>query len=442
MAKQNVKASLIVYASLPELGWRRGSLVPAKTGFRTDAMMFNGLVYKTPNPTFQIRTYEGSKAQYKSVGSDLAEAQKRLKDVQVTRNKNASDAWFGIERPKPTEEPKTLGELADQYIARKSKKTLDLSDASIQHYKAAVLGFLDVNESLKTSPVSAVTEDHIIDFIEFLNEQEYSEATQGQRYIALRGFLRRSGVDVDKVIDESTHAKFAEKAKSTVKVDGYDDADLDTLLTACDDYHWTVFQFLRYTGMRYREANHMTWEWVDFQKGVIKIPRKDAVKRTFFSRKAGKVVTTDVQFKVKSKSGAREVPIFDTLLPILKKWRKQHPDTTYVFGTKRDLPDGHWLEYGNAAWRRAGLDCGQCEGCKAHAAGSRTAGCEAFFLHRFRHTFGHRCADANVDLDKLCKWMGHHSVEVTRENYLRGRDYKATFDPFAVPVAVLVAAAA
>jgi integrase len=428
MPKQNVRASLVLYARIPELGgWRRGSLVASKTGYRSDAMFHNGIVYSTLlNSTFQIRTYNGSKAKYQNVGSDLTAALKTLERLRASRQLAAAQEALGI--VKETEKPKTMAELVEDYIARKSKKSLGLSETSIRHYKDALLGFLKV---CRRQYVSEVTEDDVINFIEHLDSNDYSERTQGMRYVSLRGFLRRSGLDVDRVIDSATHAQYLDKMKTggksgNSKVKGYDDADLANLFDACDEYHRIVFQFLLYTGLRYREANHLTWNSADFAAGVIRVPRSEEVERTYNSRKAGKRVTTDVKFTVKSFSGAREVPIFDSLLPILKKWREDHPNTTYVFGTKNDLPDNHWLEYGNAAWRRAGLNCGKCKGCQSK---SRTAGCERFFLHRFRHSFGHRCADAGVDLDTLCVWMGHYDTCVTRI-YMRGRDYKAKFDPF------------
>lgn len=441
MARKNVRASLIVYARLSD-GWHRGSLVPTKAGIRSDAMKFNGVVHTVVNPEYKIRTYTGSKAQYTHVGSDLTAALEMLKKVQATRQIEAANEVLGIIVPKVPEAPKTLAELVEEYIARKSKDSLELSKTSVRNYNNSLRGFLGVCPHLKASPLTAVTEDDVIAYMEHLSKH-YADKTVGTFYNYVRGFLRRSGLNVDEVIDASIHKIYAGKAKTdSEKVKGYEDVELDRLFAKCDDYHWVVFNFLLQTGMRFREANHMTWEWVDFDKGVIHIPRKDSVKRTFFSRKVGKMATGEIKWKGKSKSAKRDIPIFDTLLPVLMKWRQEHPNTVYVFGTSRDLPDGHWLETGNAAWHRAGLACGECEGCIARAKGSRTAGCEEFFLHRFRHTFGHRCADAGYDIDKVREWMGHFNTSETQK-YFRGRDYnRVTVNPFAKKPSLAIAAAA
>ena len=124
-------------------------------------------------------------------------------------------------------------------------------------------------------------------------------------------------------------------------------------------------------------------------------------------------------------------------MPILEAWRESHSNAVYVFGTRSDLPNGRLLEQGNDAWHAANLHCGECKGCRRRAAGSRTAGCEEFFLHRFRHSFGHACADAGYDIDTVRQWMGHHSTSVT-QIYFRGRKYAATVDPFARKTAEVI----
>jgi integrase/recombinase XerD len=38
-------------------------------------------------------------------------------------------------------------------------------------------------------------------------------------------------------------------------------------------------------------------------------------------------------------------------------------------------------------------------------------------LHTFRHTFAAQCLKAGVPIDRVCKWLGHHSMEFTRSHY-------------------------
>jgi integrase len=38
-------------------------------------------------------------------------------------------------------------------------------------------------------------------------------------------------------------------------------------------------------------------------------------------------------------------------------------------------------------------------------------------LHTFRHTFAAQCLKRGIPIDRVCAWMGHHSVEFTRKHY-------------------------
>lgn len=38
-------------------------------------------------------------------------------------------------------------------------------------------------------------------------------------------------------------------------------------------------------------------------------------------------------------------------------------------------------------------------------------------LHTFRHTFAAQCLRRGIPIDRVCAWLGHHSVEFTRKHY-------------------------
>ncbi|MGB0073623.1 MAG: site-specific integrase [Terracidiphilus sp.] len=426
MAKQNIRASLVVYARLPD-GWRRGSLVPTRTGFRTDAMLVSGVVHTVANPTYQVRTYNGSKAKYTTVGSDLKVALETLAKVQASRQLESAQQTLGIIVPKEEPKGKTLAELVKEYIAKKESPSLGLSETSIRHYKDSLLDF--VAQSNREFP-SEVTESDIISYCDHLKRDGYSAKTRKMRYTAVRGLLRNCGVVVEKIIDDSTHKRLSPNIEQDTE--GYAQEDLDRLFAECDEYHALVYQFLLSTGMRYREASHLTWESIDFKQNIIHLAGEQRVNRRFRSRKAGKIVNAAIVSKTKNRK-SREIPVFASLRPMLLKWRQQNPDKVFVFGTKNDMPDNHWLGYGKLAWKRAGLNCRRCDGCIKHNE------CEEFFLHRFRHSFAHRCLNNGVPIHKVSKIMGHHSVEVTMI-YLSGDSTAITVDPFAAAKVMATAA--
>jgi integrase len=418
MAKKNIRASLIVYANVNGC-WRRGTLIPTKTGFRPDAMKVNGKVLSVSNPVYQIRTYTGSKAKYHSVGANLEDALETLKKVQATRQLEAAQEALGIIVPKEAPKGKKLVELCKEYIAEKKSPSLDLSETSVRHYEDTLPAFATL---CKREFALEVTKADIIAYCDHLQRTGYSAKTRKMRYTAVRGFLRSCGVVIEKLIDSATHKRLAPKTEQNIE--GYTQKELDKLFAKCDDYHRVVFQFLLATGVRYREANHLTWANVDFDRNVISLPGVQKVNRRFRSRKAGRVINAVVVSKTKSRRG-RQIPILASLRPLLIEWRKRNPDKVFVFGTKNDMPDNHWLGYGKLAWRRAGLNCTLCDGCVKREE------CEAFFLHKFRHSFAHRCLNGGVPIHKVSKMMGHHSIEVTAM-YLSGDSTAVEIDPFAV----------
>lgn len=38
-------------------------------------------------------------------------------------------------------------------------------------------------------------------------------------------------------------------------------------------------------------------------------------------------------------------------------------------------------------------------------------------LHTYRHTFAAQCLKRGIPIDRVCSWLGHHSVEFTRQHY-------------------------
>jgi integrase len=416
--KKNRAASLVRYGKIDNLGWRRGSIVSSKNGrVKPDAMVYDGKEYRIPASShYQIRHHEGNKAVYVTVGSDFEVAQSSLATFTASRDLEAAKAALGIITPKAAETPKTLAEHLAEYLAKKKSLSLELSEASIRLYTTTLTGFV---RHCGRVCASEVTEGDVVSYLTKLmtdgfaekvsisgadgrkirvdgKTKGYSKKSRVMRYTAIRGFLRSCGVQVERIIGADTHKRLA--AKPDANTDPYTQEELDRFFSACDDKHRLIFTLLLSTGLRFREANHLTWANVDFKRNVITLQGEQKVNRHYHSRKAGKMVTAAIKSKTKNRKG-REVPIFPSLRPQLLKWREQNPYTVFVFGTRSDMPDNHWLGYGKKAWKRAGLNCNTCEGC------AKRGECDHFYLHKFRHSFAHRCLDAGIPIHKVSKWM-------------------------------------
>ncbi len=79
-------ASLVRYARLSGVGWRRGTLVQGKNGrIKPNAVLCGGVEYtvEPDNGVFQIRQSKNGKSIYTNCGTDLETALARLSQIQA-----------------------------------------------------------------------------------------------------------------------------------------------------------------------------------------------------------------------------------------------------------------------------------------------------------------------------------------------------------------------
>jgi len=416
MAKVNSAASLVGYGKVPDLGWRRGGLALAKNGLpKPNTIVLNGREIIADTVQFQIRTYENRKAVYVTVGSDYREAKALLERMQVTRQREALDARLGITLPKSALE--LAAEDADREAKRKTLKDW------VAEYIATKDGLSRHSETLyKCIPHFAghcgkryledVTAQDVTNWYNSLKSDDYAQRTCQTRYSTLRGWFKYCGVNSDTLIDSATHKRLNKKPDP--QTEPYTQDELDALFAGCDLYNRVVFTLLLCTGLREQEATNLTWNQIKWKENKIVVLGEHEV---YVPGRKKPIV-----FKTKTGKG-REIPLFESLKTLLLEWRKQNPKTIFVIGTKADLPNTHLLRTLKRRVAAAELGCGTCYACAAQT------GCEAWYLHKFRHTFAHRCLD-KFTIHQVSKWLGHSSLEVT-SIYLSGTPKEADADPFA-----------
>ena len=108
MPKRNRAASLVRYAKIENLGWRRGSVVSSKNGrVKPDAIIYAGKEYRIPATShYQIRHYSGNKAVHVTIGSDYDAALSTLAKFTASRQLEASQAALGSSSRKLQRRPR------------------------------------------------------------------------------------------------------------------------------------------------------------------------------------------------------------------------------------------------------------------------------------------------------------------------------------------------
>lgn len=421
-------ASLVVYGKIPDLGWRRGSIRYAKNGLpKPGILLIRGREVMAETVVYQIRQYKNRQATYTSVGTEYREALALLERMRNTRQRNRLNDALGVELPKTPDEiaaekaeaeaerlakRKTLTQYATEYLAKKKKLSLD----SIALYRDTIQPFVD---STGAKYPEDLTGEMVADWYDSLVDDDYAQRTCQTRYIAVRGFLKRcGGINLTDLIDDDTHRRL--RKKPDAHTEPYTKEQVEKLLATADPYYRMVFQLLVSTGLRMAEAMNLTWDQVKWDENEILVKGEMVIYHPT-ARVKNKLKV--IRFKTKTGKG-RKVPMFPSLKRALLAWRNQNPTTIFVVGTRRDLPNNHWLRYLKIIARDAGINCGTCATCVSKGE------CEGAYIHRFRHTFAIRCLRGGQNLHQVSKWMGHSSIAVTAI-YMSGSPDDAAGDPFA-----------
>ena len=196
------------------------------------------------------------------------------------------------------------------------------------------------------------------------------------------------------------------------EVEVYEPAVLEKLFAAATVAEYVLFQTFMLTGFREQEIGFLSWDDFKPARRTLSVTEK---------RKLG--------FVPKDKE-ERTVPIPECLVEMLIKHRPtdtKGEDLVFPTSAKQKYRgnaggqrDRHMLDRLKKLAKRAGLNCGRCEGTRnGEPATCATAPlCKRFGLHKFRHTYATTLLRDGVDLVSLQKLLGHSDLESTRK-YLK-----------------------
>lgn len=154
----------------------------------------------------------------------------------------------------------------------------------------------------------------------------------------------------------------------------FTEQDLCAMLKVSDPYWKAVIHLGVYAGLRRGEMLHLTWDDVDFDRGVIRVaPNED--------------------WHPKDRE-AREIPIHPALEEYLKDWKK-------LFDKKESNNVIPWVGKHNIFSRNFSRILHRAE-------------LEKGSLHTLRHSFASHLAMRGVDLLRIGQMMGHSSVTTTQ----------------------------
>jgi len=202
----------------------------------------------------------------------------------------------------------------------------------------------------------------------------------------------------------------------------FDKAELDKFLeTAKDDYLYSYFFTMLYTGVRRGELCALRWKDVNFKAGVIIV--RESVNR--IETYEGK---TKLAFAgPKTENSKREIPLPAEVIQVLKAHKVKQNEQRLFYGDKyqdNDLvfarPTGQPMEPRNVLKRLKNI---------LKRAGLR----EEVRVHTIRHTFGTMLGQAQEPAKNIQVLMGHADIRTTIGTYCHAtlEDRRRTVDRLA-----------
>ncbi len=374
------KITLCWYCNTPD-GWRyfpvllekgQGNAFQARHGFVSD----KGQLKEYPNGRYVLRSYIDGKKAYRKVDSSnpviavaILHAAQRAALKEARNPATAKNSVI------------LLKNAATAYIA--DCKARRVAEAEAQA-RLVLEEFVPLCNSVY---VRGITREMVLDFHARLRNRGCTERTIANKHDRLKAFLRFCKVDVSFMPDSPKY----EKGLPTI----YTQAETAAILAAADDYMRLSISMGLKLGLRELEIAHAEWTDVHWEDSVFRVQGKP-----------------HWDWKIKD-AEMRDTPIPADVLNQLKTWKKMRLGTRLIVGTAGDKPNWHLLRTLKRLARRAGLNCGQCNGCK-----SESQECRNWTLHKLRRTYCTTMLRNNVDARTVQAWAGHSDLATTLR-YLR-----------------------
>ncbi|MBB5329452.1 tyrosine-type recombinase/integrase [Tunturiibacter gelidoferens] len=372
----NKKLTLYRKCKTPE-GWKRYPACMSANGkVKPDVVLVGGVEVAYPTGHYELRSFEGSKTKWTRVEGNATHALDAFKNAQKIATAVAIAGDAGV---KVVKDPMRIP-LRDSYrvfvqaaLDRKSTEAAEIYQRTLEEFLS----------TWKKTYADELTHEDVIKFHGEMRKRGLSDRTVYNRHMNLRAFIIYLGLDVKAVAGKSP--KF-EKTMPEI----YETKELKAFFKAlATDYDRLFFDLLLKTGLREREAMHLEWIDLSFERRTLQVRSKPRYNH-----------------KIKD-SEEREMPLTAELVKELREYQEKNLSHRLVFGKRGgevDEPDGHLLRRLKALAKKAGLNCGNCDGCVSSKE------CEVWFLHKFRANYITTLLRNGLDLRTVMALSGHADI--------------------------------
>ena len=380
----NRKVILLRYCKT-EKGWRRFPVFIGKNGrLKPDYVLEKGEEKHRPIGHYELRSYQGSKAVYKNIGTNAAEAlNKRDRESQLLVARDAAAAGGAVLVEESAGPKRLLLSVQALKFEDDAKERGALESAEVN--RLVCDEFIAVTRRVYADEI---VKDDIYKFHRALKKRGLSDRTISNKHKRLRSFL---------IFCKLPHKEIMPPTPKYVKTkpNRYTTEDIDKILKVADDYLRMVIEIGLMCGLRDQEIQHLEWSDIRWEDSILKVTSKP-----------------HWGFKIKDYE-EREIPVPSKLLTHLRQWREKQIDSRLVLPTRTGKPEGKLLRRLKRLAKAHGLNCGVCEGCQ-----SKLGECQEWTLHKLRRTYCTTLLQSGLDLSTVQHYMGHNDLASTMR-YLR-----------------------
>jgi integrase len=267
-------------------------------------------------------------------------------------------------------------------------KTYEVYERFINLHIAPFLGHIVINK---------LTTMHIQKLVNKKLQEGLSSASVIKMYAIIHQFLAKA-IENDVIFKNPASAvELPEHTQKEIKVFSNED-QTKFFEAAKEDRLYDLFVLAVDTGIRLGEILALTWDDIDFNKGLIYINKNlmlvknyEADAKTNYSQK--------VQDTPKTKSSIRKVPMTKRTALVLKKRKIASSDVMKVFHTH----SGQFLSARNVE--------------RSFCRIIEKSGIEKCNFHTLRHTFTTRMFEIGVPAKIISELLGHSKVSHTLDIY-------------------------
>ena len=376
-----------------------------KAGERLDwtRVLVRGVPVVATSGTFYLDYRENGKRVRRAIGDHPRDAKAALASQQSVLNLRDAGMQVNdapqIQAYRPVVGPR-ISDVISDFLAH---PPLKLRKKSRLKYANALRSF---GKCTTKTHLSQLTRDDISRFMSHLVTSEaLDHSTAIDKAIIVNSVMNDRGAEIK--MRKGDWPKVTER-----QPDVYEPATLQKLFSVASRDEFVLFQTFLLTGFRDQEVGFLSWEDFNAKKSTLRVSKK-----------------TDMGFDPKNYQ-ERTIPIPTLLVDLLQKHRQEQGEGRYLIfptsshNSQKGCPGGqrdrHMLDRLKKLAKRAGLNCGRCEGTYgAVVATCKTKPiCGKFGLHRFRHTYATTLLRDGLDMVSLQKLLGHNDLASTRK-YLR-----------------------